>query len=84
MRSTTLPFAALRQLLLDLGFEEKTLPSGHAAYYHEASDTLILLRAYQPLDLVSVPDVLAVRSQLDAHGVLGADAFDARLRKASA
>ena len=84
MQNSDLPFAALRRILLDLGFEEKGLPSSHLAYYHQASDTLVLLRAYQPADLVSVPDVIAVRSQLDTHGVLSADAFDARLRKASA
>ena len=84
MQTTSLPFAPLRRILLDLGFEETSLPSSHLAYYHPASDTLILLRAYQPADLVSAPDVIAVRSQLDAHGVLSADAFDARLRKASA
>jgi hypothetical protein len=84
MRTSDLSFAALRRILLDLGFDEKALPSSHLAYHHPASDTLILLRAYQPADLVSVSDVIAVRSQLDAHGVLNADAFDARLRKASA
>lgn len=84
MQTSALPFADLRRILLDLGFEEKTLPSSHVAYHHKASDTLILLRAYQPSDVVSVADVIAVRSQLDAHGVLSADAFEARLRKASA
>jgi hypothetical protein len=84
MRTSALPFAALRRILLDLGFEERVLPSSHLAYYHEPSDTLILLRAYQPGDALSMPDLVAVRKQLDAHGVLSADAFDARQRKVSA
>ncbi len=84
MRTSALPFAALRRLLLDLKFEERTLPSTHITYLHKASDTLIVLRAYRPSDRVSVPDVIAVRSQLDTHGVLSEDAFDACLRKASA
>jgi len=84
MRTSTLSFAALRRLLLDLDFQEKVLPSSHIAFFHKPSDTLIPLRAYQPQDLVSVADILGVRSQLDLRGLLDADAFDAHLRKASA
>jgi hypothetical protein len=85
-----LPFSALRDLLLELGFEEKTVPKSAenpvpgTAFYHPASDCFFVFRPYRPQDRVSMMDVLGVRSQLDWRGLLSEQAFDAALRKASA
>jgi hypothetical protein len=79
-----LPFAKLQKLLLDLGFVEKALPDSSIVFGHAASDTVFLFRHYRPQDKVSMMDVAGVRSQLDLRGLLGEEAFDALLRKASA
>jgi predicted RNA binding protein YcfA (HicA-like mRNA interferase family) len=78
------PFAALRQLLLNLGFVEQVVKGKHLAFYHRASDTIFLFRRYRPRDRATMVDVLSTRKHLDERGVLTAESFDARLRKASA
>jgi hypothetical protein len=85
-----LPFAALRSLLLELGFEEKAVPPSAEnpvagiAFYHAPSDSFFVFRQYRPQDRVSSMDVAGVRSQLAWRGLLSEQAFDAALRKASA
>ena len=84
MRTSNLPFAALRRMLLDLDFEESTARTGALVFTHVPSDTVLLFRAYQPQEKVSWADVVSVRKQLDERGLLAADTFDSLLRKASA
>jgi hypothetical protein len=83
-RTSDLPFAKLRQLLLDLDFPETVGPTGPLTFKHNASDTVFLSRLYQPDDRVSTIDLLSTRKHLDERGLLSAQSFDARLRKASA
>jgi hypothetical protein len=84
------PFAALRDLLLELGFAEQTVPKSAetpvpgVAFHHAASDCFFVFRPYRPQDRVSLTDLVGVRSQLDWRGLLTEQAFDAALRKASA
>jgi hypothetical protein len=84
MYFSDLPFATLRKLLLDLGFVEKVVPGSSIVFGHAASDTVFLFRPYGPHDKVSMMDLVGVRRQLDLRSLLGEDAFDALLRKASA
>ena len=84
MPTSNLPFLALRRLLLDLGFEEKEGSAPHIVFEHDASDTVLILRTYQPQEQVSWPDLITVRKQLDERGLLASDSFDTLLRKASA
>jgi hypothetical protein len=84
MLFSDLPFAALRKLLLDLGFVEKVVPGSSIIFGHAASDTVFLFHPYRPQDKVSMMDLMGVRRQLDLRGLLGEEAFDALLRKASA
>lgn len=90
MSFSDLPFSDLRRLLLDLGFEERTIPPTSEvpvpgiAFRHAASDSFLAFRAYRPRDKVSALDIIGVRKQLDLQGLLSAEAFDASLRKASA
>jgi hypothetical protein len=84
------PFAAIRKLLLELGFVEKTVektPVTHVPaliFGHAESGTVFTFRKYRPRERVSNYDLLGIRSQLDWNGLLSEAAFDAALRKASA
>jgi hypothetical protein len=90
MSFTDVPFAALRKLLLDLGFIEKTLPASEDnpvpahAFYHADSDTIFLFRTYRPQEKVSAMDFVGVRAQLDYRGLLGREAFEAALLRVPA
>jgi hypothetical protein len=77
-------FAALRRLLLDLGFVEKVVPASHVLLEHAPSGTVLVFRPYRPQEKVSLPDLVSVRTQLDERGLLAADALENLLRKASA
>jgi hypothetical protein len=83
MRISHLRFSTLRQLLIDLGFREQT-NSASCIFEHEPTDTVLIFRAYQPREHVNWPDLVSVRRQLDERGLLAAESFDHRLRKASA
>jgi hypothetical protein len=90
MSFSDLPFAALRNLLLGLGFTEKAVPESPEvpvagmAFHHAGSGCFLVLRQYRPQDRVSTMDLMGVRAQLDWRGLLDREAFDAALRKASA
>ncbi len=90
MLFSDLPFAALRKLLIDLGFVEKPLPVSSVVavpslvFRHPDSDAVFLFRAYRGQDKVSMMDLVGVRSQLAQRGLLSEAAFDASLHKASA
>jgi hypothetical protein len=84
MLFSDLPFETLRKLLLDLGFVEKVGPNSSLVFGHVPSGTVFLFRHYRPQDKTSMMDLVGVRKQLDLRGLLGEDAFDALLRKASA
>ena len=83
-------FAALRKLLLDLGFVETTMeetPITHVpaiVFGHAGSGAVFVLRKYQPQDRVSMMDLVGVRTDLDWRGLLTEERFDAALRKVSA
>jgi hypothetical protein len=79
-----LPFAKLRQLLLDLGFTERVIDGKYLGFSHAASGWFFAFPMYRPEERVSNTDLLGVRSQLDWRGLLSEEAFDAALRKASA
>jgi hypothetical protein len=79
-------FAALRQLLHDLGFVEKAVPptgplgGPGLVFGHAESGTVFSFRRYRPQDRVSMMDLVGVRSQLDWRGLLSPEEFDAALR----
>jgi hypothetical protein len=84
------PFAAIRKLLLGLGFVEKAIPKAAATdvpgivFGHAESRAVFMFPAYRPPDRVSMADLVTVRRQLDWRGLLSEEAFDAALRKVSA
>jgi hypothetical protein len=90
MLFSDVPFAALRKLLLDLGFVEKVVPGSSSVpvpalvFGHAESGAVFIFRQYRPQDRVSLMDLRGVRKQLDLRGLLSEEGFDAALRKASA
>jgi hypothetical protein len=84
MSLNDLPFAKLRRLLLDLGFTERVIDGKYFGFTHAESGCFFAFPLYDPQERVSNSDLVGVRSQLDWRGLLGEEAFDAALRKASA
>jgi hypothetical protein len=80
---STVPFAELRQLLLDLGFT-RSKEGKFWIFEHPPSGTGFGYRAYRAREKVTLGDLHMTRKHLDWRGVLGEDAFDDRLKKASA
>jgi hypothetical protein len=80
---STVTFAELRQLLLDLGFTE----SRQGKFWHfefPASETSVTYRPYRARERVTLLDIHRTRRHLDLRGVLGEQAFDNLLKKATA
>jgi predicted RNA binding protein YcfA (HicA-like mRNA interferase family) len=84
MTPTHVRFAELRQLLLDLGFQEQQRKDGHFRFRHAASDTVFLFRPYRPDDHVILVHYRMVQRILDERGLMEADQFDRLLNRAPA
>lgn len=72
-------FGELRQVLIDLGFQETASPA-RVRFEQAGTDTIVLLRPYAADDVVDPAALIAVRRLLDEKGVIGREEFDARLR----
>ncbi len=79
--SSTVPFAALRSLLLSLGFTIQKAPGGYFIADH-ASGCRLVYPASQEADGVSLSHQGATRHFLDAFGVLDRDRFEEELHRA--
>ena len=80
---STVTFAELRQLLLDLGF--MLSKEGKFWYFeHPPSGTILGYRPYRAREKVTLLDLDMTRKHLDWRGVLTPEAFDDRLKKAPA
>jgi hypothetical protein len=76
-------FAELRQLLLDLGFTVSK--RGKFWFFeHPSSGTVFGYRPYRARERVAVGDLHMTRLQLDWRGLITPEAFDERLKKATA
>lgn len=76
-------FAELRQLLVDLGF---TVGKRGKFWFfeHTPSETWFTFRPYQARERVTLGDVNSTRFLLDWRGLTAPEAFDDRLKKATA
>jgi hypothetical protein len=83
MKTSSVSFAQLRQLLLELHFAESR-KDAYWRFEHPDSETVFLFRPYALADNVSVPDLDATRTHLDWKGLLSAHAFDDSLTKTPA
>jgi hypothetical protein len=80
---STVPFAELRQLLVDLGFTVSK--QGKFWFFeHAPSETTFLFRPYRSRDRVTLRDVNSTRHHLDWRGLMAPEAFDDLLKKATA
>jgi hypothetical protein len=80
---STVPFAELRQLLVDLGFTVSK--QGRFWFFeHAPSETTFLFRPYRIRDRVTLRDVNSTRHHLDWRGLMAPEAFDDLLKKATA
>ncbi len=64
MQSEAMTFAKLRQLLLDLGFAEQTVPGPNIVYFHEPSRALFAFRPYKQNERVTEYDRRAEAARL--------------------
>jgi len=75
MKTSSVRFAELRRVLLDLDFKEKRTDA-YVRFEHSESGTVFLFRPYAPEDHLTVPDLASTRTHLEWRGLLPADAFD--------
>lgn len=80
---STVTFAQLRQLLVDLGFTVSKRGK-FWRFDHPPSETWFMYRPYRARERVEVGDLHMTRFQLDGRDVLNEKAFDDRLKKATA
>src|SRR2546430_507936 len=78
--TSKITFAELCRLLEAMDFG-RTNQSTHVLFEHPASSTLVVLRPYEPREVVNPVDLAVVRKTLDERGLLPADAFENFLRK---
>ncbi len=83
MKTSSIDFAELRRLLLDLGFTETRNNAGWR-FEHPASGAVFLFRPYSVGEKVSMPDLVSTRMHLDWRGLLSAAAFDDSFAKTPA
>jgi hypothetical protein len=79
VKNSSIAFADLRDLLLELGFSE-TREKTRVIYRHPVGGTF-LIRPYKDKDKVKLTDMLVVREQLDYNGIIAPDDLDRRLQK---
>jgi hypothetical protein len=83
MKTSSVNFAQLRRLLLDLQFTEVQTKTYHR-FEHPDSNTVFVFRPYAPGDSVTMQDLAATRTHLDWRGLVSAVAFDDSLTKTPA
>jgi hypothetical protein len=83
MKTSSIRFAQLRRMLLDLQFSE-TRCDAYWRFEHPASGTVFVFRPYSASEHVTAQDLAATRQHLDWRGLLPAGAFDDSLTKTPA
>jgi hypothetical protein len=80
---TKIRFRDLRQLLLDVGFQEAA-GAREIVFRHEPSDTIFVFRSYRSRDAVAEHNLIEVKDMLEARGLMSQDAFEMQFKKAPA
>jgi hypothetical protein len=83
MKTSSVRFAELRRMLVDLQFTE-THSDTYWRFEHPASGTVFVFRPYGATERVTAQDIAATRQHLDWRGLLKARAFDDSLKKTPA
>lgn len=68
-------FAEIRQLLISLGYKEKSLLNAHV--FHRRRNERVFFRRYEPTNAIDPWEVSQARLFLDARGILAEADFDA-------
>lgn len=69
-------YATIRRILLDLGFQARSVPGSHVLFEQPGTDIWVLLRPYQDDDIVWGPNIVGIRELLEAKGLLPGERFD--------
>lgn len=80
---STVTFAELRKLLLDLGFT-LSRQGKFWVFEHPSSGAVFEYRPYRVREKITLVDLHMTRKQLDWRDLLAPEAFDNRLKKATA
>lgn len=83
IKRSDIRFGQLRAFLEGLGFSATRDKQGWR-FVHGPSDTILIFRPYRRTERVFMPDLFAIRWQLDGHGILLENSFDESLTKAPA
>ena len=83
VKTSSVKFAQLRRLLLDLEFTESR-QDAFWRFEHPESDTVFLFRPYTLAENVTQQDLAATRTHLDWRGLLSSQAFEDNLTKTPA
>jgi hypothetical protein len=76
-------FAALKEVLLGLGFEEQPSPRTCVVFKHADANALVVLRPYKADEVVDLAEIVGARRLLDEKGVIPREEFDELLRARS-
>jgi hypothetical protein len=76
-------FATIQRILLDLGFQNRSVAGSHTLFELPGTDLWVLLRPYRQNDIVWPPNVMSIRGLLDSRGVLSGERFDELVKEPS-
>ncbi len=76
-------FGTIQRILLDLGFQARSVPGSHVLLERPGTDTWVLLRPYREDEVVWPPNVLSIRELLDSKGILPGERFDELVKERS-
>jgi len=79
MKGKILTYDGLNRLLTGFGFVRGRTPDNYQVFVHEPSDTIILLPAAQPDDVVDALHRAAVRKMVIERGAVDEDVYDEAL-----
>ena len=83
--SSEITYDQLTQLLLDLGFEDRSVEGSHRAFFHSGSDTWVSFSEYAAGEVPARPvDLASVRKHLVEKGLLRETDFAKLLWKSDA
>lgn len=71
-------YGDLISILQQMDFQEESVPGSHQAFRHSVTGTLILFADAGPEEPARLEDLISVRRQLDAKGLMEASEFDRR------
>ncbi|HVA48674.1 MAG TPA: hypothetical protein VNH11_20080 [Pirellulales bacterium] len=83
VKKSNIRFAQLRAFFEGMGFSATRERKGWRIE-HSPTGTVFIFRPYRATDLVYAPDLLLIRSQLDARGMVPQESFDESLTKTPA